>query len=904
MIEHSMHAERVPARRHGFKGLYSTIGPEKHTTLNGLVAGEAQISRSYLALIARTDFNVQAKWFHSRTKSFYEVRFRLAPISKENQSTDVDIDTAQECCDIDGLAIDGAEEDCQLTTFENVACCTSIVRGAHPAKNPLHVPDVEAVTDIVQYLSRPYVLTSGTLNNTAAGFPWAATMNVASYYSTNPNWGKTANAYGIRSTACFKLQVLATPQHSGIYRLAFQPMTSERFSASSSLQISYLPHAQLNLNNGTEVTLKVPFIHPFNYMVRNDTTFSLGRIVLWALTPTGVAAGELPPTYRIWSWLEDVELIGAASTNAQAFSSQSGKKTIKVSSISTTKKAQAPVTSGDKKSAPAKELKAANLSSILAAGGQAASFVGKMIPAISGFAGTTQWALDYAANLAFSFGWSKPRDSTPVHKVFQSMNTGQQNVDGASNAHNLSLLSENALAVAPLAGTDVDEMALAYVLTRPAITTKFTYSNQVSNTDLYTFTVRPDSIVGLESGNHTSALPVTGSFFVPMLTYYANEFYYWRGTIRVRLTAASTKFHAGRLLVGFTPSNTSLLAPSSSDALNYKSVVWDIRDSTTLEFDIPFIFPKAYALTSRATGIFFVRVLDPLTYPANVSPSVPFLVEHSAGPDFECARPAVATLIPNNALPSFFSQSSSKVFNMDERSPADLCIGEGVKSVKQLISRATFIGSLTVNTYTSLENMNTSPSVNGSIVAKWKACYTFWRGSYDYHFLPNNTNCTVTASVCTTTDSWASPFSDIVVSEQKGLHVSVPYYKDTPMVSYTTCNITPTSKVRVFVSSNTAEATDRVGMFSNYGDDTQFFYFIGPPGVTAKPTNVAPYNDLFFGWACKNLPSPALALRDYPLDIAEPPPDFSLEGDSAPSKIKPALNYRPYDEDDGETAQF
>lgn len=790
-------------------------------------------------------------------------------------SANTEIDNVEDCCEIDGLALDGMSPECQLTQFDNVACCTTVVRGTHPTVNPLHTTDTKAVTDIVEYLSRPWFVTTGTFNNASPSLPWTMKLNVSTYYSKNPNWPKTANVYGMRASVCFKLQILATPQHSGIYRLVFQPMTGERINLANTLQMSYLPYAQMNLCESTEVTLKIPYVHPDTYMVRNSSAFSLGTVGLWSITPTGFATGELPPRYRIWSWLEDVELIGSTSTNAQVFLSQSGVKT----KVKTSNLVQKPITSHQKPSASDKEIQAAKLSSILQAGSNTAKFLGSMIPAISGFAGSTQWALSYAANLAYSFGWSKPKDHRPVSQMFRSINTGQHNVDGSSICHTLSLLKENSLAIAPLGGTDVDEMALAYILTQQGISSRFTFTAQTSGTDLYTFLVCPNTMRDVGTGSHSGFFPGSGTFTPVTALYYANEFTFWRGTIRVRLTAALTKFHSGRLLVGFVPQTTTSVTPATTDSLNYKSVIWDMRDNPNLEFDIPFIYPRPYARNNEWTGVFFVRVLDTLVAPLNVSPNVTVLVELAAGADFECSRPTIATLIPVGPTPaslareedSFVSQSGFKVFKVDERSPADLCIGEAILSVKQLISRATFISAIGTNTSAVLSNINTTTDTKNNIINKWKACYTFWRGSYDYHLIPNDNAITITASYPVETTTYDSPLSNIVVTEQTGLHVTLPFYTDVPMASATTAAINDVVSFRLHTSMFSSESSNQVAIFGHAGEDTQYFYFIGPPTVESSPTFTKPAFDQFNKWASRQPPViPTQVDRELPvLDTPE-----------------------------------
>lgn len=753
---------------------------------------------------------------------------------------------------------------CELTVFDNVACASTVSRGAHPVRNPLHVTDTESITDIVKYLSRPYVVTSGTLDNNAAVVIWQTNLNLASYFSSNPNWAKTQNAYGLRFTVCLKLQVLSTPQHSGLYRLLYQPLTN---SKTNTTQMSYLPHAQLNLINGTEATLKIPYIHYDTFMRRNASSFNLGAAKLFALVPTGYATGELPPTYRIWSWLEDVELIAATSSNAQTFVSQMGTKVTPVKPI----KAAKPVTAKQPKSASNKEIVPAALSSILASGGVAVDFVGKMIPSLKSFTGTTSWALNYAADLAYSFGWSKPRDTSPIHKIYKSINTGQHNVDGVNNSHNMGLLAENALAPSSLGGTDVDEMSLAYILSRPGITTRLSLTTASTvNSTLYNFSVSPSYLTGIESGNHNTALQTTGSLFPSMLLYYANDFKFWRGTIKVRLTASLTSFHAGRLLVGFVPTDASYV-PSVTEALNFKSVVWDLRDNSILEFDIPFIYTRPYCPFTGYTGTFFVKVLDTLVAPNNVSTTVPIIVEHWGGEDFECARPANPTLVP--MADSFTSQMSDQVYSIDARSPADLCMGESIRSVKQLINKACFLSTIVPNTYINLTNLNYSNTITGSQAVKWKSCFCFWRGSYDFHVIPNNQNMMLTAAIGSTTVAFNNPQNLGVAAENSALHFSVPFYCNTPMYAagQTTTNNSDITLFSTIPPQATPDTNASAAIFGNYGDDTQFFFFTGPPKVEARPSAMKPFDDAFWLWARRLLrtaPNPtSLVEVSNPIDL-------------------------------------
>lgn len=759
-------------------------------------------------------------------------------------------DATEDCCFIEGLNTEGMDRAQEIVVFQNEECCTTLLRGKHPAPNPLHVKDDTVITDLSQYLSRPFGIASATYTATTPGLLYNVSLSYSTYFSQLPNWSKLNNVFGFRATVVFKLQLLTTPQHSGILRLVFEPFGATRVSTTGLTSISYLPHAQINLADSTEVTLKIPFVQRLNYFY-NKTANTYGQFQLITLTPAGVATGVLPAAYRLWTWVEDLELIGAAPSSTIV--NQAGKTVSTVSKLTPLVK--------KKPSAAAKEVPPANLSSILSAGSYALNYLGKAIPSLSGFLGTPSWALGQAAGWAASFGWAKPRSTATNMKIFRTRNTYQHNVDGVDNSYNLSLQAENQIAPAALAETMIDEMALAYTTSRWGIINNVTLGSQATDTFIYRMKVSPKYLYWQATDN-LIVQPLTGIIQPTSLLYLADEFSLWRGNIKVRLTIGSTKFHAARLVIGFIPTQNNSIAVGDTYNTDYLQTIWDIKSQTSIEFEIPYISPSNYLDMSTYTGTFFIKVLDTLVYPLNVYPSVNILVEVAGGEDFEVAVPRT---------PTFYNQSGNNVVtSTDMRSPAELCIGEKINSVKQIISRARFLGTQAMNSSLSWPNPVVTTTTTGSFFHKWKACYGLWRGSFNYHFLSNSPTSFCTAVLSNPVGAYSNRGADVMVSEERECHISLPYYSSNPNVSRNSADtIVPT--VLFYTKDLNPEATNSYAVFGRAGDDVQFYYYLGPPPVTIRPATVDTLNTLFSFWANGPVIQPAVLPAQGVLDTTPQP---------------------------------
>lgn len=763
-------------------------------------------------------------------------------------SADPIVDSIETCCFNDGLETDGMHHTEQVVVFENEDCCTSVIRGKHFAPNPLHIRDKTSITELTDYLSRPFAIGFGAFDQIALSNMIAISLQYTPYFSRLPNWYKLDNVLGFRATVVFKLQVLATPQHSGILRMTYEPFIGTRNTAVSPLGISYLPHAQLNLADNTEMTFKIPFIQRQNWFY-NKTNTTLGQFSLFNLTPAGLATGVLPAKYRLWTWLEDIELQGTAPSSVIV--NQSGRTKLSTSVV-------------HKPSAPAKEVPPANLSSILSSASHALRFIGKNIPSLASFTGAPAWALGTAAGWAASFGWAKPRSTSTVMKIFRSRNTYQHNVDGIDNSYNLALAAENSLAASAMGGTQVDEMSFGYTNSRWGILSTISLAAQATDTFLYRMRVAPKYWYWTGTDNIVIQ-PLTGTIQPTQLLYLADDFQVWRGTTKVKLTVGSTKFHNARLVVGFIPTQNNTIVIGDTYGTDYLQVIWDLKSQTTLEFDIPYINPSNFLDVALHTGTFFIKVLDTLVYPTNVAASVTILVEIAGGEDFEVAIPRTPTLFSNQS-------GNNIVTTTTYSSPAELCVGEKVLSCKQLISRAMFSTIVPMNTNILFSNLNMVANTAGSNLLKWKACYAMWRGSYNYHFLSNSPSSQITAMLSNPIGAYYDFTSNIMVSEDKSLHVSIPFYSTNPTVTKNSVDsIAPT--LVVYTRNPAVDASASYAVYARAGDDTQYYYYIGPPVCTIRPNGIPTLNTQFTTWA-SGLVNPALVATQLP--APDTPLSFSI----------------------------
>ena len=109
----------------------------------------------------------------------------------------------------------------------------------------------------------------------------------------------------------------------------------------------------------------------------------------------------------------------------------------------------------------------------------------------------------------------------------------------------------------------------------------------------------------------------------------------WRGSIKIKVVPCATRFHSSRIRVAISQNG------SSTEMYNNMSythtVIVDLSDPTTREFDIPYISFNPWrsmpTAEERVVARFYLE--NPLVAPEAVSATVPVAIFVKAGNDFE-----------------------------------------------------------------------------------------------------------------------------------------------------------------------------------------------------------------------------------------------------------------------------
>lgn len=653
----------------------------------------------------------------------------------------------------DSLTISGQAEPAGVTTFEQEACVGTEVYGSMYKGSALTIPqkDIQNITD---YFQRPRLFARGTIPFGTRGLVVGTNIQL-SFFTTNfPQWTqRLSGVYAIRFTLMIRVQIAATAFHQGVVALAFQNQISNSTTgvfnrATNTAAVTNLPHVRCDIAENSMVELKIPFLWYLEYYpvtaTGADASGLYGYLSLSALLPPISVTGMNPPTYEAYCYLDDLELYGADNNAPTSITLQGGKRVA------------------------VKEQEDAHVfSNAFAATSKAVSFVGKHIPLLSSIADTTSWALDTAAGIARFFGYARPLIQDPVVRVYNTQYAGEGNVDTMGVGFMLGPMQTNTLATdAHFSGNDVDEMALAFVLQQWAqICVGSLSTTDTHNKVIYACNVSPANFWFRIPGSAPycnipppySINVTNNSFFPSHLLFWASMFRQWRGTVIFRFTFAKTKFHGGRYMVSFNPSETpnvwssSLSAQGPEVASTYVqpygySMIMDLKDSNVFDFSVPWLCAMPYLTFGGHTGSLSMVCIDPLQAASAIATTVQFMVEVKGGSDFELANFRGLMWYPNVAGTCL--QSGKVITAMKD--PSIYTVGEKITSAKQLISIPHYTSCAVAAIYNKViwgfpwwyyrPLPSTSPMATstvfsglGRVGGAIAQCYVYARGSTDFH---------------------------------------------------------------------------------------------------------------------------------------------------------------------------
>jgi len=710
---------------------------------------------------------------------------------------------------------------------------------------PEHYVDEKTVMDIREYFSRPKLIDTVTYNQSSRGV-------MSTYSNTNnnlnsglTNFQRVFGSFGWRGTVCFRIQAISNPFQAGRVRLALDPCIGDSNSwprGTAITPVSQLPGVEMDICESTSSILKIPFVHPLNYFTVSTTAGAggtdIGLVTLFAMTPIALGSGGIAPSIAVWRWVEDFELIGACPGNLNV-QPQAGR--FQRNKLDTAAMEQDAIPG--------------NVSNVLAAGAKFATWLGTKVPLISSYSGTTSWMLRETAKVAASLGWSKPLVTTPLNKMLNTYNTYQFNSDGTDGGNGVGMFSDNAVAPLPgFAGTDVDEMSFDYIKsTFAAIAQPSLSTTDTSSTIIYQCALRPRDLY-FQPGAENVGITVTSglSYWPSPVCALQNVFEKYRGGLKFRIKISKTKFHTGRLVVGFIPNfpnnNNKPLIPTNVLDMQYKSVVWDLREGNVLEFECPFICPFAYLDADYYYGNFIVAVIEPLAGPPTVAQTVPFIVEVAGMEDLEFAIPVTAVNSIANLNPDFFAQAGQfqPYATEKDKTVAMYAIGEKINSVKQMISRAcldyTQVGSGSYQPNLELNFPGVVPptglpktaitGIDSSFLNYFLGWFRFSRGGFMVDVIPVGNDIALTATRFNPTDCTSVP---VITEGRTALHIKYPYYNNFSrnlVAAQTPYGVS--EKANLFFSVPAGSTESSTLIYKRAADDYQLGYFVGAPPLIQR----------------------------------------------------------------------
>lgn len=594
------------------------------------------------------------------------------------------------CPEIEGISIMPNQENVTgVSAFNNEATlCGQVV-----SSNRSTLISDGDINQLKTYLARPYLWRSGTFT-VAPGAQETIRLSAQSDMVSligAPSYARMEGAKGYRATICAKLVVTSTPFHQGIAALSFQYGLA---TASNGARCNFpylttnLPHVKIDVSEQTSIELRVPYIcsseyFPIDTTAQDGFNNNFGVLALTRLTSFRLVAGQTAVRYSIYTWLEDVELIGAYPFATTSVNLQAGKK----------------------ENSMVRELKESKL---ISKGLDAASYMAlamKANPETEPFAEPTAWFARVLSNLASSFGFSKPVDETIVKRKAIVGYQGESHIDMPSPAFKATPFQTNTLAVDSVGGTGIDEMTFDHIFSKPAMIYRKEFAASAAVGDLlYAGILSPSCFWYRDNaGNGNRSIPanatLTTSCFAPShLMYVGSNFRFWRGGFKFTFQFSKSKMHGGRVVISYVPgtsfsqnapiSNIQDLPVAGANGVEMSAYtkMFDLRDSSTVEFDVPYINESPYSFYNGSIGVISVQVVSPLNAPATASDVVDMLVYVQAQPDFEfagvCPSMLDATDFRSNQITTGVYLQAGGVSSKNDAS--EYVIGEKFRSVKQL----------------------------------------------------------------------------------------------------------------------------------------------------------------------------------------------------------------------------
>lgn len=460
----------------------------------------------------------------------------------------------------------------------------------------------------------------------------------------------------------FRIEAAPIQFQAGRLWLCFEPYRNQRGGRKTESGFGYAPKfttlagVSYDPSKPAPVEFRVPFQSIVSSWDLPMGQFGCGSVSVYVLSPLNSASSTNSVTLSIQAWFSAVDL---------RVPTQVG-----LSTAAARMKLDAPSGVPEKfQSAESKSADKHVFSRALTRISRVATMLGNF-PILSSVAGPVAAFTNIAARTAAFFGFAKPPDVSAPTKLIQHNRAAWANADGPLPLVKLATCIDNEIdQSASYLPNPIDEMDISYIVSNPCMLNAWTWNTTDTVGTLITvLPVHPGLAEKLTEGTRTF-----GTYATTPLGYVASMFKYWAGSMKFKMEAVATPFHAGRLMIAYIPDydplNTSSL--SIQDAGDNYSVLWDITESTHIEFEVPylgntpflqvFLDDQAYTglkngeetgvqVRDRArkiqNGAIVVYVLNQLVAPSTAAASIAVLNWVSGGKDMTFAEPVTGVYRP------------------------------------------------------------------------------------------------------------------------------------------------------------------------------------------------------------------------------------------------------------------
>lgn len=527
-------------------------------------------------------------------------------------------------------------ETVQITTFSNEGE-VSQAEHVRPSEVPtgLDVATRDALENsVIGFLQRKIQINTVDWHSTDSQGSVLHTMNLPSrWFQETMITQKLAGFRYLRCDFRYTIQVNAQPFNAGMLIVAYYPMNKQLTHIPSNQHhlggITGYRHVILDLAQSTSAEMVIPFSPVMANIDLIKGTGTFGEVKCYVYSPlTGLSDVD----FTIWIAAENVvvemptglpQLLptsGVAQVNLSAEKKRPG-------SVETTSRSIGAV---------------AKLAQTIP------------IPLVNGIATVASTVADAVSGVASIFGWSKPSDPEFPVKVELGYGKYLSNTNGDAKIKSLAFDARTSVETPfSLSNTDEDEMAISTIVSRPTYLTSFNFAKIDSpGALLLSLPTCPSACLKTNvtfSGGSGTAMYNT------FLSYLSQMFIAYRGALKYTFRVVKTPFHSGRIGVVFVPGATPATSFASVDQSSVYRVIYDLRETSTIEFEVPFVYNTPFK-TLRAdfptveheamvytvpTGMLYVFVVNSLRNPSTAADSIQVIVEVAGGDDFQFAGPMI-----------------------------------------------------------------------------------------------------------------------------------------------------------------------------------------------------------------------------------------------------------------------